>query len=65
MLEKILDRLIELECALDDAYYAIPEYYCNSDGKSYVDSARSELYCLKEDIEKYAKDKKDIRKENS
>ena len=65
MLEKILDRLIELECALDDAYYAIPEYDCNSDGKSYVDSARSELYCLKEDIEKYAKDKKDIRKENS
>lgn len=65
MLEKILERLIELECALDDAYYAIPEYDCNSDGKSYVDSARSELYCLKEDIEKYAKDKKDIRKENS
>lgn len=65
MLEKILERLIELECALDDAYYAIPEYDCNSDGRSYVDSARSELYCLKEDIEKYAKDKKDIRKENS
>ena len=65
MLEKILERLIELECALDDAYYAIPEYDCNSDGNSYVDSARSELYCLKEDIEKYAKDKKDIRKENS
>ena len=65
MLEKILERLIELECALDDAYYAIPEYDCNSDGKNYVDSARSELYCLKEDIEKYAKDKKDIRKENS
>ena len=65
MLEKILERLIEVECALDDAYYAIPEYDCNSDGKSYVDSARSELYCLKEDIEKYAKDKKDIRKENS
>ena len=65
MLEKILERLIELECALDDAYYAIPEYDCNSDGKSYVDSARSELYCLKEDIEKYANDKKDIRKKNS
>ena len=65
MLEKILERLIELECALDDAYYAIPEYDCNSDGKSYVDSARCELYSLKEDIEKYAKDKKDIRKENS
>ena len=65
MLEKILERLIELECALDDAYYAIPEYDCNSDGKSYVDSARSELYCLKEDIDQYAKDKKDIRKKNS
>lgn len=62
MLDKILERLIELECALDDAYYAIPEYDCNSDGKSYVDSARCELYSLKEDIEKYAKDKKNTRK---
>ena len=41
------------------------QYDCNSDGKYYVDSARGELYSLKEDIEKYAKDKKDIRKENS
>ena len=65
MLDKILERLNELEGALDDAYYAIPEYDCNSDGKSYVDSARNELYCLKEDIEKDAKNKKDIRKENS
>ena len=64
MLDKILEKLIELECALDDAYYAIPEYDCNSDGKSYVDSARSELYCLKEDIEKYAKDKKNSRKKD-
>ena len=62
MLDIILERLIELECALDDAYYAIPEYDCNSDGKSYVDSARCELYSLKEDIEKYAKDKKNTRK---
>ena len=65
MLDKILEKLIEIEGALDDAYYAIPEYDCNSDGKYYVDSARGELYSLKEDIEKYAKDKKDIRKENS
>ena len=65
MLDKILERLNELEGALDDAYYAIPEYDCNSDGKSYVDSARNELYCLKEDIEKDAKNKKNIRKEDS
>tara|TARA_B100000287_G_scaffold213283_1_gene201329 strand:- start:1299 stop:1493 length:195 start_codon:yes stop_codon:yes gene_type:complete len=62
MLDKILEKLIEIEGALDDAYYSIPEYDCNSDGKSYVDSARCELYSLKEDIEKYAKDKKNTRK---
>ena len=64
-MDEIFELITDIECELDDAYYAIPEYDCNSDGKSYVDSARSELYCLKEDIEKYAKDKKDIRKENS
>ena len=64
MLDKILEKLIEIEGALDDAYYSIPEYDCNSDGKSYVDSARGELYSLKEDIEKYAKNKKNTRKEN-
>ena len=51
MLDKILEKLNEIEGALDDAYYAIPEYDCNSDGKYYVDSARGELYSLKEDIE--------------
>ena len=52
MLEKILERLIELECALDDAYYAIPEYDCNSDGKSNIDGARCSVYNLKDVIEK-------------
>ena len=52
MLDKILEKLIEIEGALDDAYYSIPEYDCNSDGRSYVDGARDELYNLKDNIEK-------------
>ena len=49
-LKELYDLVIDIECELDDAYYAIPEYDCNSDGKYYVDSARGELYSLKEDI---------------
>ena len=52
MLEKILERLVEIECQLDDAYYTIPEYDANSDGKGYIDGARCDLYHLKDEIEK-------------
>ena len=51
MLKNILDRLLEIEGQLDDAYYSLPEYNANSDGRSHVDSARSDLYSLKDDIE--------------
>ena len=53
--EKILEMLIEIEGDLDDAFYSLPEYNANVDSRDYIDSARSELYCLKEDIEKKVK----------
>ena len=52
MLKNILDRLLEIEGQLDDAYYSLPEYNANSDGRSHVASARSALYSLKDDIER-------------
>ena len=45
----------EIEGSLDDAFYSLPEYNANVDSRDYIDSARSELYCLKEDIEKSEK----------
>ena len=51
-LKEIVTELEILEGQLDDAFYQIPEYDCNSDGRSYVDGARDELYNLKDSIEK-------------
>jgi hypothetical protein len=50
--KEILKKLELIESQLDDAYYSIPEYQSTSDALSYVDSARSELYSLRDDIEK-------------
>ena len=51
-LKEIINLLENIEGSLDNAFYSIPEYDCNSDGRSYVDSARDELYNLKDSIEK-------------
>jgi len=51
-LKEIINLLENIEGSLDDAFYSIPEYDCNSDGRSYVDGARDELYNLKDNIEK-------------
>ena len=51
-LKEIINKLEEIEGSLDDAFYSLPEYNANTDSKSYIDSARSELYVLKESIEK-------------
>ena len=51
-LKEIINKLEEIEGSLDDAFYSLPEYNANSDSMSYIDSARSELYVLKESIEK-------------
>ena len=52
MLEKILERLEEIEGQLDDAYYSLPEYNANTDSQGYIDGARCDLYHLKDEIEK-------------
>ena len=50
--KEILKKLEEIEGSLDDAFYSLPEYNANTDSRDYIDSARSELYVLKESIEK-------------
>ncbi len=51
-LKEILVELEIIEGTLDDAFYSLPEYNANEDSRSYVDSARSELYGLKDNLEK-------------
>jgi hypothetical protein len=48
----IVKVLETIEGQLDDAYSTLPEYDANSEGKSYIDGARCDLYYLKEEIEK-------------
>ena len=50
--KEIINKLEMIEGSLDDAFYSLPEYNANTDSKSYLDSARNELYCLIEEIEK-------------
>ena len=52
MLQDILDKLIEIDSQLDDAYYSLPEYNANTDSQSYIDGARCDVYNLKDDIER-------------
>ena len=56
--KEILDRLEEIEGQLDDSFYSLPEWDGNSDGRSYLDGARSDLYGLKDDIERKILDEK-------
>ena len=49
--KKIINRLEMIEGSLDDAFYSLPEYNANTDSRSYLDSARNELYTLKEELE--------------
>ena len=60
MLKNIYDKLVEIECSLDDAYISLPEWNGNSDSRSYVDSARNELYELKDEVEKALIDGADV-----
>ena len=54
-IKEIINKLEEIEGSLDDAFYSLPEYNANTDSRDYIDSARNELYSLKEDIEKSEK----------
>jgi hypothetical protein len=53
--KEIINKLEMIEGSLDDAFYSLPEYNANTDSRDYIDSARNELYSLKEDIEKSEK----------
>jgi exonuclease VII small subunit len=55
-LKEIINKLEMIEGSLDDAFYSLPEYNANTDSRDYIDSARSELYCLKDEIEKVISD---------
>ena len=54
-LKELLDLVYNLEGELDDAYYSLPDYRTNEDGKSYIDGARCTLYELKSQMEKNGK----------
>jgi len=56
--KEILEKLEEIEGQLDDSFYSLPEWDGNSDGRSYLDGARSDLYGLKDDIERTILDEK-------
>ena len=49
--KEIINKLEMIEGSLDDAFYSLPEYNANTDSRSYLDSARNELYTLKEELE--------------
>jgi|TARA_Y100000310_G_scaffold49686_1_gene45908 hypothetical protein len=48
--QEILNKLEEIECTLDDAFYSLPEYNANTSSRNYIDNARNELYCLRDDL---------------
>ncbi len=50
-LKEMLKSLESMEGSLDDAFYSLPEYNANTNSRTYIDSARDELYTLKEDLE--------------
>ena len=50
--KEIINKLELIEGSLDDAFYSLPGYNANEDTRSYIDSARGDLYNLKDEIEK-------------
>ena len=60
-IKKLIESLIEIEGQLDNAYYSLPEYDANSEGRSYLDSARNEVYVLKDELERIVLDNNKVR----
>ena len=60
-IKEILTELEIIEGQLDDAFYSLPEYNANEDSRSYVDSARSELYVLKDNLERAVLDGAELK----
>ena len=59
-LKELLNLMYSLEGELDDAYYSLPDYQANEDGKSYIDGARCTLYELKSQMEKMKRDVEEV-----
>ena len=60
-LKKLIESLEEIEGSLDNAYYSLPEYDANSEGRSYLDSARNDVYVLKDELERIILDNNTVR----
>ena len=60
-IKEILTELEIIEGQLDDAFYSLPEYNANEDSKSYVDSARNDLYVLKDSLERAVLDGAELK----
>lgn len=60
-LKKLIESLEEIEGSLDNAYYSLPEYDANSEGRSYLDSARNDVYVLKDELERIILDNNAVR----
>ena len=60
-IKEILTELEIIEGQLDDAFYSLPEYNANEDSRSYVDSARSDLYVLKDSLERAVLDGAELK----
>ena len=60
-LKKLIESLEEIEGSLDNAYYSLPEYDANSEGRSYLDSARNDVYVLKDELERSLLDNNAVR----
>ena len=60
-IKEIINELEVIEGQLDDAFYSLPEYNANEDSRSYVDSARSELYVLKDNLERAVLDGAELK----
>ena len=60
-IKEILTELEIIEGTLDDAFYSLPEYNANEDSKSYVDSARNDLYVLKDSLERAVLDGAELK----
>ena len=50
--KKIYNTLVEIQGQLEDAYYQLPDYNANSDGKSSLDGARCDVSYLLDEVER-------------
>ena len=57
---EIYDMLVQIQGQLEDAYYSLPEYNANSDGKSSLDGARCDVSYLIDEVERAVLDESKV-----